>query len=425
MLIMSAAWAAACGGTQKMFKPTVLALLLTALAVSPAVRALPVVEEPAPGIDYREMTVIGNTQFALDLYGQLSKEKGNLFFSPYSISTALAMSWSGARNNTEKEMADTLHFPMGQAKMHQTFAGLEQGLAGILAKGDVSLSTANSLWPKAGLPLLDTYVRQLEQSYGVSLTPLDYVRETEAARRTINSWVEQKTREKIRELIRPGDLDPSTVMVLVNAIHFKGDWASKFKEKSTRPADFTLPDGTVKQVPTMYQEGRFDIGGDRDVELLELPYQGGDLSMLILLPRDMQGLAALESSLTPERLITLLGSLSEQKVNVWLPKFKFTWGTTDLVAPLQALGMKEAFGRQADFSGMDGQKGYFISLVLHKAFIEVNEQGSEAAAATAVIHAKSMPPMLRVNHPFIFLIRDNVSGSILFLGRVADPDPAG
>ncbi len=407
-----------------MFKPTALALVFTVLAAAPAVQAMPVVEEPAPGVDYREMTVIGNTRFALDLYVQLSRKEGNLFFSPYSISTALAMSWSGARNNTEKEMADTLHFPMGQAKVHQTFAGLEKGLAEILARGDVSLTTANSIWPQAGLPLLDGYVQCLSENYGVAATPLDYVRETEAARQTINRWVEEKTREKIRELIRPGDLDPSTVMVLVNAIHFKGDWASKFKEKSTRPADFTLPDGTVKQVATMFQTGSFDVGGDKEVELLELPYQGGDLSMLILLPRDRQGLPALENGLTPERLVTLLGSLHEMKVSVWLPKFKFTWGTTDLVGPLQALGMKEAFTRSADFSGMDGSKGYFISLVLHKAFIEVNEQGSEAAAATAVVHKRSMPPRFQVNHPFLFLIRDNVSGSILFLGRVADPAAA-
>ncbi len=408
-----------------MFRTWVLVLFFAALALTPAVQALSIVEEPAPGIDYREMTINGNTRFALELYGQLSTEKGNIFFSPYSVSTALAMTWSGARNNTEQEMADTLHFPLGQVLLHQAFAGIEQGLAGILAKGDVSLTTANSIWPRAGLPLLDGYVSRLEESYGVSVTPLDYLKETEAARRTINNWVETRTRKKIRELIRPGDLDPATAMVLVNAIHFKGDWASQFEERNTRPADFTLGDGTVKQVPTMSQTGNFDCGGDREVELLELPYQGGDLSMLILLPRDKQGLPALEGGLTPERLVSLLGTLREEKRAVKLPKFKFTWGTTDLVAPLRALGMKEAFTGKADFSGMDGSRGFFISLVLHKAFIEVNEQGSEAAAATAVTMKRSMPNIFFADHPFLFLIRDNVSGSILFLGRVVDPMAGG
>lgn len=408
-----------------MFGPTVLALILAALIAAPAVQAAPTADEPALGVDYQEMTVIGNTRFALDLYGQLSKEEGNLFFSPYSVSTALAMSWSGARNNTEREMADTLHFPLGQAKLHQTFAGLERGLADILARGDVSLTTANSIWPQAGLPLLDSYVTRLEESYGVAVTPLDYVKDAEAARQTINRWVETKTREKIRNLIPPGGIDPSTAMVLVNAIHFKGDWASRFKERHTAPADFTLPGGEVKKVPTMYQCGSFNVGGDKDVEVLELPYQGGDLSMLILLPRDKQGLAGLERGLTPERLVTLLGGLNEETVNVTLPKFRFTWGTTDLVVSLQALGMKDAFTNRADFSGMDGRKSFFISLVLHKAFIEVNEQGSEAAAATAVIKKRALAPRyIRADHPFLFLIRDNVSGSVLFLGRVADPQPA-
>jgi len=405
-----------------MFGPVVLALALAAPAAVPAACA---VEDPAVGVDYQEMTVTGNTRFALDLYGQLSKEEGNLFFSPYSVSTALAMTWSGARNNTEREMADTLHFPLGQAKLHQTFAGLEQGLADILDRGDVSLTTANSIWPQAGLPLLDSYVGQLEKRYGVTVTPLDYVKDSEAARQTINRWVEKKTREKIKDLIPRHSIDPSTAMVLVNAIHFKGNWASRFKERHTAPADFTLSGGKVKKVPTMYQSGSFNVGGDEDVEVLELPYQGGDLSMLILLPRGMQGLASLEKSLTPERLVTLLGGLHEETVNVALPKFTFTWGTTDLAAPLQALGMKDAFTGKADFSGMDGSRSFFISLVLHKAFIEVNEEGSEAAAATAVIMKRALPRSIRADHPFLFLIRDNTTGSILFLGRVADPQPAG
>jgi len=405
-----------------MFVQTILTLALTALAAAPAA-CTP--EDPSVGVDFQELLVNGNTRFALDLYGQLSQEEGNLFISPYSVSTALAMTWSGARNDTEREMADTLHFPAGQVIVHRTFGELEQGLTDILAKGDVSLTTANSIWPRVGLPLLDSYVARLKERYGVTVTPLDYGRESEAARKTINTWVEQKTREKIRELIPRNGIDPATTMVLVNAIHFKGNWAAQFDERHTEPAGFTLASGEVKQVPTMSRKGTYSCAGDKDVIMVELPYKGKDLSMLILLPNVHSGLGKLEEALVSGRLLPMMDTLRAEEILLRLPKFKFTWGTTDLVTHLQALGMKEAFTGRADFSGMDGTKGSFISLVLHKAFIEVNEQGSEAAAATAVIQKRSMPRMINVNRPFLFLIRDNRSGSILFLGRMADPTAVG
>jgi len=402
-----------------MLGPLMLVLMMSAAATGPAGQTG---DGPAAETGHCTGLVGGNNFFALDLYGTLAEtEKGNIFYSPYSVSTALAMTWSGARGSTAREMAEVLHLDEDGRNPDTSFAALGQALAEILDKGDVSLTTANSIWPRKGMPLLDSYASRLRRCYGVSVTPLDYGKEPEAARRTINQWVEARTREKIRELIPPGSIDPATVIVLVNAIHFKGNWAESFDPALTRPGSFTLADGTVKAVPMMNRSGRYRVGGDEGVEVLELPYRGGDLSMVVILPRKDGGLAALERELTPLRLFDLLYGLHEETVSVALPKFTFRWGTTDLVPALKALGMKEAFGAGADFSGMTGSKGFFISLVLHQAFIEVNEEGSEAAAATAVIAKRGMPRQVRVDRPFLFLIRDRTTDSILFFGRVMDP----
>jgi serpin B len=369
--------------------------------------------------------VKANTRFAVDLYGKLKDRDGNLFFSPYSISTALAMTYGGARGNTAREMAQTLHFVLDQERLPAAIAELEAGLNEIQKKGDVQLYVANSLWPQKDYPFRQDFLSLMKEYYGVSISPVDYERATEEARKIINEWVEDKTTEKITDLIREGDLNPATILVLVNAIYFKGNWARRFDPERTALRAFTLPDGKKEQVPMMEQKGTFGLRELDHVRILELPYIGKQLSMLIILPNDEEGLQNVENDLTEDSLRSWLSPLPEEKVLVYLPKFKITWGTLDLVESLIALGMKDAFVyERSDFSGMDGTRELFISRILHKAFVEVNEEGTEAAAATAVVMTKGVSPIqqiFRADHPFLFLIRDNTTGNILFLGRVVDP----
>jgi len=372
--------------------------------------------------------VEGNTAFALDLYSVLKKEKGNLFFSPYSISAALAMTYGGTRGNTAEEMEKALHFTLGAKKTHPAFAEIDATLSEVQKKGKVQLHVANSLWPQRDYPFLPEYLTLTKQHYGVSVTPVDYVKATEKARKIINKWVEDETKKKIKDLIRQGDLDPLTVLVLVNAIYFKGNWENQFDSDYTTESDFTLFNGKKKQVSMMYQKGIFGYRELKDVQVLELPYVGKQLSMFIILPRNARGLRNIENNLTEGNLRSWISRLPREEVLVYLPKFKITWGTFELNKPLTALGIKDAFvSGRADFSGMDGTKTLFIGLVLHKAFVEVNEEGTEAAAATAVVMKRGAPQTLifRADHPFLFMIRDNTTGSILFLGRVVDPSIKG
>jgi serpin B len=365
----------------------------------------------------------GATAFALDLYQQLRHGKGNLFFSPYSISTALAMTYAGARGNTEVEMAQTLHFQLPPERLHETFAALERNLNAVQEKGDVLLSVANALWPQVGYAFLASYLDLVKRFYGVSITPLDFVHDAEAARVQINGWVEEETGEKIKDLIPPGLLDELTTLVLTNAIYFKGNWASQFDTKKTKESPFWLATKRAVDVPMMTQKRSFGYRAFGDLQVLELPYVGDDLAMILLLPRTVDGLSALEDALSVKNLAKWTAHLWPQEVEVFLPRFKAT-SAFKLGGTLVEMGMRDAFGA-ADFSGMTGGRDLFISDVLHKAFVDVNEEGTEAAAATAVIMrtmALGMgPPVFKADHPFIFLIRDNFSGSVLFLGRVMDP----
>jgi serpin B len=313
---------------------------------------------------------------------------------------------------------------LSQQELHPAFAALEAGLAGVQKKGKVKLSIANSLWPQKGYAFLPDYLDLCKKNYGTTITPLDYAKATEPARKTINTWVEDKTNKKITNLIGPGVLNESTRLVLVNAIYFKGDWSSQFKAEATQKQPFHLSAGKTVESPLMHQEREFGYRENDELQVLELPYAGNDLSMIVLLPRKANGLADLEAKLTVQNLAAWTGKLHRQKVEVFLPKFKMT-SQFSLNDKLTVLGMTDAFTDKADFSGMNGNNNLYISAVIHKAFVEVNEQGTEAAAATAVVMAtKSMPqpaPVFRADHPFLFLIRDNASGSILFLGRIVDP----
>ena len=385
----------------------------------------------ASSTDTRKV-VAGNTEFAVDLYGKLRTGEGNVFFSPYSISTALAMTCGGARGETENQMAQTLRFNLPPDKLHPAFAALESNLNAVQQKGQIKLAVANSLWPQAGYEFLPDYLALCQKYYDTSITPVDYKGHTEAARKTINNWVEARTNRKIVELLKPGVLDSSTRLVLVNAIYFKGKWVSQFETNRTENQPFHISSDKTIDAPLMRQTHDFHYAEFPGLQVLELPYVGDDLSMIVLLPREVDGLGNLEAELTAENLTAWTANLESQEVQVFLPKFK-SISEFSLSGTLATLGMTDAFiYGQADFSGMNGRKDLFIGDVIHKAFVEVNEEGTEAAAATAVVMmAGSMAPsnlppipVFRADHPFLFLIRDNHNGSILFLGRVTDPTPS-
>lgn len=372
-----------------------------------------------------EILVKDNAAFAVDLYHQLGTSGGNIFFSPYSISTALAMTYAGARGDTETQMAEALRFSLPHRKLHPAFREIAAALDAIEKKGNVQLNVANSLWPQQGYPFLEAYLSLLKTSYGASVTALDYAGSSEAARKTINQWVEDKTRNKIQDLIQPGILSAMTRLVLVNAIYFKGKWDRQFAEQLTREAAFYTSPGQSVQVPMMTQKHKFGYARSGGLQILELPYAGGELSMLILLPDAIDGLRQIEDGLALSEINRWKALLHKQEVIVFLPRFKAT-SLFRLDQTLQSMGMVDAFGARANFQGMDGRPGLSISAVLHKAYVEVNEEGTEAAAATAVIlkrtSAPSAPPtVFRADHPFLFFIQENRTGAILFMGRLNDP----
>ena len=372
--------------------------------------------------------VSGNNQFAFDLYAKLASGDGNLFFSPYSISTALGMTWAGARGNTELQMAQVLHFEANQAAEHTAFGGLQTQLNAVQERKLVALNIANGLWAQQDHKFLPAFLNIAEKDYGAKVEQVDFHTGADSVRKDINDWVSDKTAGRIKDLVGPGALNQMTRLVLVNAIYFKGKWLTQFKASDTHPAPFkTAPDQSV-EAPFMHQIANFGYAEADGLRLLELPYAGGDLSMVVVLPAETNGLKWLENGLTADKLSGWVASTRKQKVEVYLPKFTLT-GQFMLGDTLRAMGMTDAFTPEADFSGMDGERDLYISAVIHKAFVDVNEEGTEAAAATAVtIRALAIArpidiPIFRANHPFLFLIRDVHSGSILFLGRLTQPMP--
>jgi len=374
--------------------------------------------------------VEGNNAFAVALYGQLRSQDGNLFFSPESISTALAMTYAGARGDTASEMAKTMHFTLPPERLHPAMGAL---LADLNAphKG-YQLRVADALWAQRDYVFRDDFLKLNKSDYGAGFNQVDFKGATEAARLTINQWVEQKTENKITNLLQPGVLISSTKMVLTNAIYFKGDWQTPFVKTWTEDDDFHLSPAKNVKAPLMHLNEGFDYFDGGTFQALAIPYESGDLSMIVFLPKEIGGLPALEKSLTASNMKLWLDKLQwVHEVILTLPKFKMT-RQIGLAGTLAAMGMPSAFDdNAADFSGMTGKRELFISAVIHKAYINVDEQGTEAAAATAVVMEKAMampprfqpppPPVFRADHPFIFLIRDNRSGGILFMGRVTDP----
>ncbi|MDG1894358.1 MAG: serpin family protein [Fuerstiella sp.] len=373
--------------------------------------------------------VEGGNRFAFDLYRQLRSQKGNLFFSPGSISTALAMTYAGAAGKTENEMAKTLYFQLPKDQLHEGMQALQAYWTTPNKQKGVRLNLANRLWGNEGYEFLPKFMAVTREKYAAELTRLDFG-QTERARQTINDWVENQTEDKIAELLPAGALSPDTKLVLTNAVYFHGIWADPFKKDRTKEDTFHLTATDSITVPMMHRSDEFRYGAVDELQILELPYGDGSLSMVVLLPKQIDGLSGLESRLTVQNLQRWMASVTyEDEVKVYLPKFRAT-SQFKMADPLKALGMESAFDpNAADFSGMTGGRDLFISEVIHKAFVDVNEEGTEAAAATGIImqptsapfeEAKE-PPVFRADHPFVFMIRDNRNGAIMFLGRITTP----
>jgi serpin B len=394
--------------------------------------------ETAPSATANQAAVVeGNNAFAVELYNQLRNQSGNLFFSPESVSTALAMTYAGARGDTASEMEDTLQFTLPPERLHPAMGALLSNLNA--AHDGYQLRAADALWAEKDYTFLDAFLKLTNSDYGAGFNQVDFKGAHEAARLTINQWVEQKTENKIKDLIQPGMVDTNTRLVLTNAIYFKGDWQTPFDKVQTQDEDFHVSQAQSIKTPLMHRTGGFNYLNGGTFQALEIPYKSKELSMIVFLPNDVGGLPALERSLTAYNMRQWLGQLrpAPQAVIVTLPKFKMTQ-QLELQDALAAMGMPKAFDQKmADFSGMASRKtmladgNLYISAVIHKAYVDVDEEGTEAAAATAVVLNRMsgapvrhpLPPIIfRADHPFMFLIRDNRSGSILFMGRVANPN---
>ena len=376
--------------------------------------------------------VHGNNQFAFDLYAKMANSPGNLFFSPHSISTALAMTYAGARGTTREQMQQVLHFPEDDASVHAGFSALLDQWAADEEKGGCILRSANGLWAQKGYPFSKPYLRVLRESYGAEADNVDFRAHANAAVAAINEWVAEATEERIRNIVSSGNIDEWTRLVLANAVYFKGDWKYPFKPSGTYPGKFHMTPDATAPVRLMCQTDHFSYAETDSLQVIQLPYKGG-LSMVVVLPKKVDGLAEVERALTSEVCETLLSTMRTEEVVLFIPEFRMEYGI-ELGDTLEAMGMVDAFGNSADLSGMvDHSKRpddpLYVSAVLHRAFVEINEEGTEAAAATVVVNPpvsavpeqKKMPVIFRANHPFLFLIRDTRSGSILFMGRFAGP----
>ncbi len=375
--------------------------------------------------------VEGNNIFALNLYQLLKQTDGNIFYSPYSISEALAMTYGGARGETEEQMAAALQFLLSQERLHPAFNSIDIELA---KRSEVAkegkdeqgfrLKVINAIWGQKDFKFLSEYLDLLAVNYGAGMRIVDYINDAEKARQLINQWVSDQTEDRIQDLLPPGSVNFLTRLVLTNAIYFNAAWASQFEKANTKDGKFYLLDGGEVTVPMMYQMKPFRYTEGTYFQAVELPYDGYQLSMVVLLPRDNQ-FESFEAGLDSQQLQEIIANLQSAHVNLTMPKFEIE-SEFNLKQALSDLGMPIAFSdSEADFSGMNGGRDLHISDVVHKAYVSVDEKGTEAAAATGVVMgATSMPTDIKdmtLDHPYIFLIRDIPTGTILFLGRVMDP----
>jgi len=384
-----------------------------------------------------QQVVNANNQFAFELYSELDKsEQGNIFYSPYSISAALAMTYEGAKGQTADEMKSVFHFPESNI-LRPNFAAIYNKING--EHNAYELKTGNALWVQQDYKFLEDYTSRVEKYYGGKVANLDFKQETEKSRQTINSFIEQQTNNKIKDLIPKGMLNPMTRLVLTNAIYFKGTWKWEFDKSDTQEQDFKITPTNIVKTPMMYMKpdkARFNYANLENLQVLELPYKGDKISMLILLPKQgedydyktgkriVSNYTLKDIDLSVQKLNEYKAQMKETKLDaLYLPKFEFD-AKYSMKDTLSTMGMPTAFGA-ADFSGMNGKINLQISQVIHQAFIKVDEQGTEAAAATAVgmqLESAAMPRnVFRADHPFIFIIQEKETGNILFMGRVTDP----
>lgn len=370
--------------------------------------------------------VEGNSAFATDLYGALRSQPGNLFYSPYSISLAMAMVYAGARGETEAQMAKAMHYTLPQDRLHSALDALERAISSRGQGEDAfKLRTVNSAWGQRGYQFVQAYLDTLAANYGAGLRLADFEKAAEPSREAINGWVKEQTEGKILDLLPQGAIDELTRLVLVNAIYFKADWEHSFAKESTRLGPFHLLDGSQVDVPMMTQKNRFGYATGQGYEAVELPYVGGECSMVVIVP-EAGGFGRFEEGLTAEKISEVLGALKPAEVILTMPKFEFE-SKLGLKEQLSGLGMADVFAPgKADLTGISTSGDLYVSDVFHSAVVTVDEKGTEAAAATAAAVGITSAPVeqpvrLTVDRPFLFLIRDNQTGAILFMGRVVDP----
>ena len=381
--------------------------------------------------------VNANNKFAFELYSELDKEENdNMFYSPYSISAALAMTYEGAKGQTAEEMKSVFHFPESNT-LRPNFAAIYNEIN--KKNKPYKLSTGNALCVQQDYPFLEDYTSRVEKYYGGKAANLDFIGETEKSRQTINTFIEEQTNDKIKDLIPQGALTPDIRLVLTNAVYFKGTWVWEFDKSDTRDQDFKITPTNIVKTPMMFMnndKAKFNYADLGDLQILELPYKGEDISMLIFLPKqgedyDLETGEIITSDYTLDDIELSSDKLNEYKSqmhetkldHISIPKFEFDtkYFMNDA---LSAMGMSTAFTDSADFSGMTGKDGLLISFVIHQAYVKVDEEGTEAAAATAVgVDVTSVSPRkeFRADNPFVFIIQEKETGNILFMGRVVDP----
>jgi serpin B len=382
-----------------------------------------VIPQPAEGtVEY------ANNQFTFDLYKNLSDNHENtgknIFFSPFSLSSVMAVTYEGARGRTAEEIRAVMHFPENTSQIRQGFSEIYSGIN--RKQKTFVLRTANALWVEKTYRIKPEFIRTAQQYYQANATNLDFINNAEASRTTINKWVEGETNNKIRDLLPAGSIDSATPLVITNAVYFNGKWEIPFNPEETYARDFHLASGQITRIPFMNRGDHYRYSEIDDDKMLELPYNGStgkNLSMLIYLP-ETGNETTLGNTLDTRRISDLERKLSETRVVIWIPKFTMETGY-NLPETLSGLGMPTAFKSSADFSGIDGANDLFIKGVVHKAFVDVNEEGTEAAAASTVYFTKgsgNQPASFEADHPFLFMIKDCENGNILFIGRVMNPN---
>lgn len=383
--------------------------------------------EEDPNISEEDLSnlVDGNSEFTLDLYQKIQDDNGNLFYSPYSISLALAMTTAGAEGETQQQIADTLNFELSEDRLHKAFNYLDQALRENNDE-NFTLNIANSFWGQENYHFEEDYLNTLALNYGAGVRLLDFMREPESSRQTINKWVENETEQKIKDLIPKGAIDSLTRAVLTNAIYFNASWRLPFEESNTVDGIFTLLNGDETEVKMMGQTETFKYAEGSDYQAVELPYQGNNNTAMLIISPDRSQFEEFESNLDTKMLDEIVEKLEDKSVSLKMPRFEYE-ADLNLTKTLKQMGMPAAFNpSKANFSGMTGDNSLYVTDVLHKAFVSVDEEGTEASAATAVVFGETSVPTksveMNLDSPFIFLIRDNDTGTVLFIGRLMNPN---